>query len=256
MIFRYRNKSVRYDIAGSGPPVLLVHGFLESLHMWDPLMSSLIDRYTVIRPDLPGHGESAIYGDIHTMEFMVELLAALLEYLEIRKVNVMGHSMGGYVALALIERFQEKINNIILLNSTTEADSEDRLVNRKRALDLVEKNPGLFIKTSIPNLFSPSNRDRLKHRIESYQDIALKMHPSGIQAAIRGMMARPDRTSVLKEFTGGKLWICGEDDPLLPVFQCIKMSSETETTLFSVEGGHMLVEENLPEIVKIVHFIE
>ena len=256
MIFRYRNKDVRYEVEGQGPSMVLLHGFLESSEMWEPLIPYLVERFKVIRIDLPGHGGTDVFDTIHTMEFMAEVVKVVLVYLNISDFKLIGHSMGGYVSLALLELDFDNVNSIVLLNSTTEADSDERLVNRRRALKVVEENSNLFVRTSIQNLFAVSNHSRLKESIVKYQSLALRMENQGISAAIRGMMARIDRTTLLSSFEKRKIWICGKEDPVLPVNQCVNLAKLTNSELHILEGGHMSVEENLDGIVKIVHFIE
>lgn len=256
MIFRFRDKDVQYECSGSGEPMVLLHGFLENLPMWEPALNILEKRFTVIRIDLPGHGGTSSFDEVHSMELMAELVLTLLAELEIDTYRIMGHSMGGYVALAMLEEDPKRINSIILLNSTTISDSPSRIQNRKRALEVIPENPGLFIRTSIRNLFAESNQKLLQNTIEKYQDTALDMDLEGILAAIRGMMRRKDRTKILKDFQNKKYWICGKLDPVLPVNQCVKYSEITQSQLFVLEGGHMSIIEDRSEFLKIMSFIE
>src|SRR5690606_19202303 len=100
----------------------------------------------VICIDLPGHGNTGNFGNIHTMELMAEVVNAVLEHLNIYGVSLVGHSMGGYVSLAFAEKYPEKVTGLVLLNSTPEADSKERKINRDRAVDLVLKNKDAYIK--------------------------------------------------------------------------------------------------------------
>lgn len=168
----------------------------------------------------------------------------------------MGHSMGGYVALAYIELYPSEISQIILLNSTTVADSATRLENRRRALQLIPKNPESFIAMAIRNLFAPSNRQKFETQIDLLKDEALTFPLEGILAAVRGMMQRPDRSNILKNFKGTKLIITATDDPIVPISEIKEVAIFTNSELKKVPGGHMSLTENYAEILKIVHFIE
>ncbi|NNK55641.1 MAG: alpha/beta fold hydrolase, partial [Flavobacteriaceae bacterium] len=151
MIFRYNDKHIYYETAGQGPALLLLHGFLENASMWDSLEKLVHDKFTVIRIDLPGHGRSDVYSEIHSMEFMADVVRELLKSMGVNSISIIGHSMGGYVALAYLEKHPETVRQCILLNSTTYADSADRKINRERALKLIPDNKELFINVSINN---------------------------------------------------------------------------------------------------------
>ena len=118
MIFPYNDGVINYETQGEGPAVLLLHGFLEDLAMWDELAALLLKNFTLIRLDLPGHGRSSVYGKTHSMEFMAEVAHGLLQHLGLENVSVIGHSMGGYVALAFLDLYPSEVRQIILLNSS------------------------------------------------------------------------------------------------------------------------------------------
>ncbi|KAA3625073.1 MAG: alpha/beta hydrolase [Flavobacterium sp.] len=256
MIFPYNDGTIYYDIQGEGPAVLLLHGFLEDLGMWDELAGFLLKNFTVIRLDLPGHGRSSVYHEIHSMEFMAEVAHELLQDLDLESVSLIGHSMGGYVALAFLELFPSEVRQIVLLNSSPYNDSPERLLNRKRALKLIPKNKKLFVTVSILNLFAEDRREDLASEISALQQQALTIPTEGILAAIRGMMERKDRRSVLKKFRDSKYLIAGTKDEVIPISDSERTAKETGCTLIKIESGHMTLIENVKVIHEIVHFIE
>ncbi len=256
MIFPYNDGVINYETQGEGPAVLLLHGFLEDLAMWDELAALLLKNFTLIRLDLPGHGRSSVYGKTHSMEFMAEVAHGLLQHLGLENVSVIGHSMGGYVALAFLDLYPSEVRQIILLNSSPYNDSPERLLNRKRALKLIPKNKKLFITVSILNLFAEDRREDLTAEITALQQQALSIPTPGILAAIRGMMERKDRRHVLKKYRGTKYMIAGTKDEVIPITDSENAAKETGCTLIKVESGHMTLLENVKEINKIVHFIE
>lgn len=111
---------------GEGPAVVLIHGYLESGCMWKRFEEEMSGKYKLIIVDLPGHGKSNNYSEIHSMEFMAEKVYEILDYLAIEKALVVGHSMGGYVALALAELFPEIVKGLVLLNSSSLSDSKQK----------------------------------------------------------------------------------------------------------------------------------
>src|SRR5690606_33245485 len=94
-----------YEVKGEGRPLVLLHGYLENLKMWESIGKKLSEEYKLIRIDLPGHGRSRTYGETHTMEFMAEKAHEVLNHLGIEKSAMAGHSMGGYVTLAFAEKY-------------------------------------------------------------------------------------------------------------------------------------------------------
>ena len=122
MILNYNNTHIYYEIQGKGPALVLLHGFLESITMWEPLIPKTIENKTVITIDLPCHGKSGCIGKVHSMELMAEVVHYILKYHTIKSATFMGHSMGGYVALAYAEMYDAEVNTLILLNSTPAED--------------------------------------------------------------------------------------------------------------------------------------
>jgi len=256
MIFAYKNNPIFYTCEGNGSAVLLLHGFLESSTIWERLIPELTAKHTVITIDLPGHGKSAVVSEEHSMELMAEVVKAVLDYLNIDSAILIGHSMGGYVALAFTELFEASVDKLVLLNSTSASDSPERKLNRERALDLIPQNPIVFINMAIRNLFAERSRTRYSEEIKQLQTDALGFPVAGIMAAIRGMKIRKDRTAVLKNFKGDKIIICGKEDPIVPINESRRLGKTTNSTVIILDGGHVLLAENRTEIVQIMLFIE
>ncbi len=206
MIFHYQNTPIYYKTFGEGPAMVLLHGFLESSTMWERLIPQLSKNNFVVAIDLPGHGKSGVISEVHSMELMATVVDALIQSLQITTATFVGHSMGGYVALAFTELFPEKVKKLFLLNSTPVADSEERKENRDRALAIIDKNPEAYISMAIGNLFADSSREAFSAEIETMKREAFSFPVEGIKAAIKGMRDRKDRTLILKNFKGGKIY--------------------------------------------------
>ncbi len=106
--------------------VVLLHGYLESLAVWEDFVPLLKNRMRVVTLDLPGHGVSVVEGEIHTMDYLADTVAAAMEHLGIGRYSVVGHSMGGYVAMSLAERYAARLDSIVLISSTPSADTAER----------------------------------------------------------------------------------------------------------------------------------
>ena len=256
MIFHYRTTPIYYTLKGNGPAMVFLHGFLEHSGMWDAILPEFKANHTLLTVDFPGHGQSGNVAAVHNMELMAEVVQALLDHLDIPKATFVGHSMGGYVVMALAELAPKKISKLVLLNSTPAEDSPARKQNRERALQLVPRAKDAFVGMAINNLFSEKARMTYAVEIEKLKQQALQFPLEGILAAIEGMKDRKDRVGVLSSFTGDKHMICGTDDPILSYTTCKKIARQTETTFHEVSGGHMSHLENTVKIVKILLLIE
>jgi pimeloyl-ACP methyl ester carboxylesterase len=256
MIVPFAGRQIHYWEYGQGPPLVLLHGFLESSSMWKRLVPEWSRRFRVITIDLPGHGKSHIIGHVHKMTDIAAVVEALLDKLNIENAHIMGHSMGGYVSLAFGEKYPDRLSSLCLLNSTCLPDSVERLKNRTRALKLLDNDHKAFIRLTIPALFSAKNRKKFAPNIKEMQDEAYLFPLEGIKANIRGMMHRPDRTHVLGQLAVPRLLVSGKDDPIIDEATIKKIALQTGSGFISIPGGHMSQIENWSEIVKIVHFIE
>jgi pimeloyl-ACP methyl ester carboxylesterase len=251
MILTYYETPIYYEIHGKGPAIVLLHGFLESLTMWERLTPILSTNKTVVAIDLPGFGKSGVVDTVHSMELMANIVYQIITLHSFDTISIIGHSMGGYVGLAYCEIYPTSIKNLILLNSTPAADSPERKVNRERTLRLIDKNSALFLTMAIQNLFTKDSKEKYASEIEKMKNDVLSFPVEGVKAAISGMTNRKDRTSVLKKFQGGKMMICGRYDPLIPFEVAAMLANETLTPLVKLNGGHMGMIENFNEIAKI-----
>ncbi|GIZ07938.1 alpha/beta hydrolase [Flavobacterium sp. UMI-01] len=220
--------------------------------MWDTLKPEFSKKNRVITIDLLGHGETECMGYVHTMEDQADIVHAVLTQLRIRKAVFVGHSMGGYVALAFAELYPDSVKGLVLLNSTSRADSEERKLNRDRAIKAVKQSYANFISLSIANLFSEDNRERLATQIETVKKEALKTPLQGIVAALEGMKIRLDREVLLHLTPYPKMLILGQKDPVLPYEETKAQIEETQVQLVTFPDGHMSTIENQTELTAVL----
>lgn len=248
----HKNTKIAYSETGKGTAVVLLHGFLENASMWDFYTDEFSKKYRIITIDLLGHGQTECMGYIHTMEDMADAVHAVLHELRIRKAIFVGHSMGGYVALAFAELYPDNIKGIALLNSTSRADSAERKLNRDRAIVCVKKDYSTFIRMSIANLFSEDNREKLSEDIEKVKLEALKTPLQGIVAALEGMKIRNDREVLLHFAPYPIMLILGEKDPVLNFDKTKEQIEGTEVKFVSFPDGHMSHIENRNKLGKVL----
>ncbi len=246
----YKNIQIAFTAEGKGETIVLLHGFLESSTIWKNVISLLKETHHVIAVDLLGHGKTDKLGYIHSMGTMAETVNAVLSKLKVEKASFIGHSMGGYAALAFAEQFQQKTEKLILLNSTTVADSEERKENRERAKRLIKQNKKAFISMAIKNLFTDDTRDRLRNEINELIDEAVQFPSENIIASIEGLKNRKDRTEVLQQFEGRKVIIAGKNDPVVPFKEIQEIAEKTHSAFIAFEDGHMSYLENREELME------
>lgn len=257
MIFNYKNIEVYYEDHGKGDAIVLLHGFLENASMWKHLASNLEPTNRVICIDLLGHGKTDNLGYIHTMEEMSNAVYSVLNHLEIDNYVVVGHSMGGYVALAMAKQNPKAIRGLCLMNSTYRADNQNRKSLRQKAIEMVRKNYELVVRTSVMNLFAIDSRTLFSDEIEEVVREALLTSVQGYVAAQRGMMQREDHFNVLKNLKSEKLIIVGEKDPIIDYKRIKEEIKDTSIPYAQLSLGHMSHIENKSENTdKIMHFIE
>lgn len=250
MKLNYKNINISYTDTGKGTAVVFLHGFLENSTMWDFFTAEFSKKYRVITIDLLGHGETECLGYIHTMEDMADVVHAVLRELHIRKAIFVGHSMGGYVALAMAELYPDMVKGIVLQNSTSRQDSEERKQNRDRAIKAVKQSYTNFVRMSIANLFSEDNRDRLVAEIEAVKEKALKTPLQGIVAALEGMKIRKSREMMLHTANFPILLVLGKKDPVMNYDENIDQVNGTNVKLITYPDGHMAHIEDRDLLVK------
>lgn len=236
----YKNININYHDSGKGNAVIFLHGFLENCKMWQDYALELSSKYRVICIDLLGHGATDCLGYVHTMEDMADVVYAVVSHLKLRKISLIGHSMGGYVALAFAEHYPDHLRNLILINSTAQADNEERINNRNRAIELIKKDAQLFITMAINNLFLDDVRKTKLSEINHTRQEALKTSIQGVIAALEGMKIRIDREVILHFSPYPIKYIVGELDAIVPYKDVVDQLENTAVNLATLKGGHML----------------
>jgi len=206
MIFSYEGKAINYESRGEGrSTVLLLHGYMESIYMWDFLVPQLSEHCKVIAVDLPGHGNSEMLDKVLTMPEMAEVIVALLAELKIENVAICGHSMGGYVALALASEYPKVVSKLVLYHSTAFADNDETKLRRKLGQDLLTTSPKTAIRASFSRLFY--NHDGIEDQIDFYINESLKGNFEAYISANNGMAQREDLGEVWLEKSGHMSYI-------------------------------------------------
>lgn len=209
---KINNIELAYERRGKGTPLVLLHGFPLDHHLWDDVVPLLEDSFDLIIPDLRGFGESETVDTPYTMEDYASDIAGLLDKLGIQKAAVVGHSMGGYVALAFVRRYPERVNGLALVSSQALADPPERKEGRyKSAADVAEKGIGGVVETMTPKFTSDLRLQAVAR--ESME----KQQPAAYIGALKAMAERIDSTPLLSTFSFPVVIIHGDADTLIPV---------------------------------------
>ena len=222
--------------------VVLLHGYLESLLVWDDFVPLLYKQVRVVTLDLPGHGISEVKGEVHTMDFLAETVRGALDALGIGKCTLVGHSMGGYAALAFCEHYPERLEGLVLLSSTPNPDSEEKRTARQREIALVKAGKKELLARVAPAAgFAQENLPRMKEYVEELAEQVFLTEDEGIVALLGGMMERRDQNEMLRRTPVPHLFILGRKDGYIPVEAAEAMvAAHPEAQVTWLENsGHM-----------------
>jgi pimeloyl-ACP methyl ester carboxylesterase len=215
----YRDSPISYQVIGQGSPVVLIHGFGEDSTVWKYQEKFLSDHFQLILPDLPGSGHSPFIANTDIDSYS-EIIKTILET-EIKKdatVTMIGHSLGGYIALAFAEKYPERLNGLGLFHSSAFADTEEKKGTRKKSIEFINANgANAFLKTATPGLFAEAFSNAHANEIEELIEDTNYFSKEALVQYHEAMIARPDRTAVLREFTKPVLFIIGEHDKAVPM---------------------------------------
>lgn len=198
---------------GTGPTVILLHGFPMNLHVWDEMAEKLSDSYHVVTVDLPGFGKSPGLPDGFTLEDVARTLYRWISEKGFSKPVITGHSLGGYVTLALAEQEPDSLAGICLFHSTAVADSEEKKQARNKALEFIDKQGvEAFTSNFISQLYADAQHSSVTH----VKKIAVQSSRTAVKGYTVAMRDRKDRTGVLAGFPRPVLFLAGEKDALIP----------------------------------------
>jgi pimeloyl-ACP methyl ester carboxylesterase len=209
---------MRYLEAGLGRPAILLHSFPLSADQWRRQLDDVPSGWRFIAPDLPGlgpapdDGEAALTIDQHAIHVL-----ALMDHLGIAGAAIVGVSMGGYVALALLRQAADRVTSVVLADTRATADTEEGRAGRDRMMALIERD-GLEAlgREMLPKLLgATTHRDR-PEVVAEVRRLILANRADGVRAAVQAMRDRPDSTPLLGTIRCPALILCGEEDTLTP----------------------------------------
>ena len=229
-----------YERRGKGMPMVLLHGYPLDHTIWNPVVPLLENDFDLILPDLRGFGESAASQTNYLLSDIAADIAALLDHLNIKKAALVGHSMGGYAALAFACLYPQRLSGLGLVSSQVLSDPPERKAARYQEAEHVlahgvdEVAEGMSVKLTA----DPDLQAQLKALI-------LRQPPHGLAGALRAMAERPDSTPLLAAFDFPVVFVHGRADGLTPVERTrVAQAAVKKSHLTEIEGaGHMPMME-------------
>jgi len=232
-----------YDRRGKGTPLVLLHGYPLDHHLWDEVVPLLQDQFDVILPDLRGFGGSSTVDSFYTMEDIASDIAGLLDFLGIPKAIIVGHSMGGYVALAFARLYPERVAGLCLVSSQVLADTPAKREDRfKTAAEVADKGIATVVEAMTPKFTSDTRlQEFARNSMEQQQ-------PAAYIGALKAMGERVDSTPFLSRMDYPVVIVHGDADNLIPIDRAREVKAALPSAyLVEISGaGHMPMME-VPE---------
>jgi len=230
-----------YDEAGSGTPLLLVHGWPLDRSMWSGQTGGLAPFARVLAPDLRGVGGSTVSGP-YTIDQYADDLVAFLQSLGIARAVVCGLSMGGYIAFSMLRRHRHRVRALILADTRATADTDEMRANRERLVTLIEtEGMDALAARQLQSMLARSTLERQAPLAETVRRMMASLSPEGAIGALRAMAARPDSTPMLGAIDVPTLVVGGADDGVTPPDVLRGMGAAIPHSRVEIleQGGHL-----------------
>lgn len=244
--FEFDNRQMGYQKTGTGPAVILLHGFGEDHSIFNSTVIALEKNYTVYTPDLPGTGISIIPSNAFPLHFSIEYLAdsvaALIEQEKIESCVLLGHSMGGYTTMAFAKKYPSLLKAFGLLHSTALPDTPLKIENRLRGISIIEKmGAACFLETTVANLFGGHTKETNQDIVADFINTLPHFSNEALIAYYHAMMARPNLTDVLASTNVPVLFVLGDQDIAVALEDTLPQTKMPNTAyLYVLENcGHM-----------------
>lgn len=244
-----------YDIAGSGPPVVLLHPFPVHHEFWLPLAPLLASRYRLIMPDLRGHGESGLGNGPATTHKHAADVIRVMGAAGVERAPIVGVSIGGYTIFELWRRFRDRISALVLCNTKAPADTAEARAGRlASAEDVLQRGMEPFFEGMLQRVLAETTRRSRPDLVEGALRMMRKMSAEDVAGVQRGMAERPDSMPTLKTIDVPALIITGEEDTAtgLPEAELMRQNIPQSEMAVVSKAGHYSPWEQPEEVGKLV----
>lgn len=225
------------------PALVFLHGFAESRDIWTEFIQKCPPDYHILTPNFPGYGApGASSAADYSMEVLAEFVKEELDQADAQQAIFIGHSMGGYVALAFAEKYPARVAGLCLFHSSAQADTAEKKTNRDKNISFVERHGVVkFMETFIRPLFADANEETMLPYRRQLEEIGAATPQASVIGGLRAMRDRPDRTEVLRKATFPILFIVGKEDAAVPLAAALEQVAlpPVSTALFLERVGHL-----------------
>ena len=231
----------------SDPCVVLLHGYLETMYIYNELIDAIKDRVRVIALDMPGHGltDSAPAGPdgqrVNSLAFQAQVVAGVMDKCGVQKAVIAGHSMGGYVTLQFLKDFPERAAKAVLIHSHPWPDAPEKAEDRAREKKLIaEGKLQALAAISIPKMYHEENLRACDEKIRETVELCETHDPEGIIASIEGLRTRPDSQAVMAHPPVPLMLIHGDHDVFLPLEKVAELKASFPQVRYALvpDSGH------------------
>lgn len=239
--------------------VIFLHGFCETKEMWDDFETKLSKDFNVYCLDLPGFGD--FHFDVTGLEIseIAQLVYNQILELNLNDFVLIGHSLGGYVALEILKQFPSKITALCLFHSTVFADSEERKMKRNDVISFIEKHGSAkFVRSFIPQLFISEKREECKESIKKLVEKGSIIEKRTLIQITKAMQNRFDNSEIIQKINIPVLFIVGKKDKSVSIEDSLKQIHfpKNSTVKILESCGHMGMFEDCSNTFKsIKHFL-
>ncbi|MGL4364828.1 MAG: alpha/beta fold hydrolase [Bacteroidales bacterium] len=247
----HKNLAIRFasegDKLNNGNAIVLLHGYLETLEVWEDFAKLLSKSHFSVSIDLLGHGLSGSYSNKNSMEKMADAVHEVCTHLKLKKIILVGHSMGGYVALAFAKKYPNLSTALCLLHSTPNPDTDEKRLLRDKEIEVIRQGKKeLLVYKSIPILFAKENENIAYEAIANLEMGALLADDEGTIACLEGMKSREDMTPFLSQFEKPLLMIFGAKDRYISIETAnnlIRKFPQAQTLILENSGHIGFIED-------------
>lgn len=246
---------IYYDVAGTGPPVVLLHPFPVHHEFWLPVAEFLSSRYRLIMPDLRGHGESALGIGLATMPKHASDVARVMSDAGAQRAPLIGVSIGGYTIFEFWRRFRDRVSALFLCNTKAPADTaEARATRLASADDVLKHGTEPFFEGMLPRFLGETTRRLRPDLVAGALRMMRKMTAEDVAGVQHGMAERPDSVPTLKTINVPTLIITGDEDILTGVPEAELMKQHITASQMKVvaKAGHYSPWEQPEEVGKLL----
>ncbi|GAB4328808.1 MAG: alpha/beta hydrolase [Flammeovirgaceae bacterium] len=252
--------TLAYTERGKGQCLVLIHGFCEDKSLWTEFADKLSASYRIICPDLNGFGQSSALEGEFSIEKFAESVKNLLDNLKISQCVMIGHSLGGYVALAFAEKYPSILKGLGLFHSTSFADDDTKKETRNKTIDFVKENGAeKFLETAFPNLFGQTFKNAHPEKVNAYLKYVSSTPTESVWKTTAAMRDRKDRSALLNVLNVPVLFIVGKEDNAVSLQNSlaqIHLPKESHILILDKVGHNGMIEAPDKTLKAVKQFLE